>query len=109
VAWARLDDGFFGHRKTSRVWDRNPGAVGLWVIMISYCSKYETDGLVDKATVTRLFPDQSDRDDQISALLDEGAPDENEDGLVGSDYLAHQQSREKLHKKRATDWIHKTK
>lgn len=109
VAWARLDDGFFGHRKTSRVWDRNPGAVGLWVLMISYCSKYETDGLVDKATVTRLSPVQCDRDEQIAALLDEGALHEHEDGFVVSDYLDYNPSREQLNEKRESDRLRKQK
>jgi len=109
VAWARLDDGFFGHRKTSRVWDRNPGAVGLWVLMISYCSKYETDGLVDSATVTRLSPVQRDRDDQIAALLAEGALHEHEDGFVVSDYLDYSTSREQIQAKRDSDRDRKRK
>jgi hypothetical protein len=109
MAWARLDDGFFGHPKTTRVWKQNPGAVGLLVRMISYCAKYETDGLVGTDTVEMLSGIQQERDAQIAVLLKEGALHEHEDGFVVSDYLDYNPSREQINEKREADRVRKQK
>jgi len=109
VAWARLDDGFYSHEKTTRIWDRNPGAVGLWVMMISYCARYETDGFISARTVSRLSPVQRDRDEQTAALLKEEALLEHEDGFVVRDYLDYNASRELIETKREADRLRKKK
>ena len=109
MAWARLDDGFYAHPKINRLWDREPSAVGLLALMISYCARYETDGYVDQATVERLSRIQRDRDAQVSALLAEGALHEHEDGFVVGGYLDYNPSRDQIQEKREADRLRKQK
>jgi hypothetical protein len=109
VAWARLDDGFFCHPKVTRVWDINPGAVGLWVRLISYCSKYETDGFVPEVTVAMLSPDLSERTAQLDALIEGRAIQRHEDGFVIRDYLDYNPSRAQIDEKRESDRLRKQK
>lgn len=103
MAWARIDDGFHDHPKITRIFDRNPGAVGLLVFAISYCAKHETDGFIHAGTVARLSPIQSDRDEQVSVLLEEGALHKHEDGFVVNGYLDYNLSREQIEEKREID------
>jgi hypothetical protein len=109
MAWARLDDGFFCHPKVTRVWDLNPGAVGLWVRLISYCSKYETDGFVPETTVAMLSPDESERSHMVKALIEGSALVRHEDGFVVQDYLDYNPSREQIAQKRESDAARKRK
>lgn len=109
MAWARLDDGFFGHPQTIRIWNQSPGAVGLLVRMISFCAKYETDGFVSLDSVSMLSSVQQDRDAQIAVLVSQGALHEHEDGFVVSDYLDYNPSREQIQEKREADRVRKAK
>lgn len=103
MAWARLEDGYFGHPKIVRIWDRNPAAVGLHARMITYCSKYETDGFVSQNAVEMLSRVEKDREQQIAALLAEKALHEHEDGFVVNDYLDYNYSHEQLEERREKD------
>jgi len=103
MTWARLDDSFYDHPKTLRIWNRCPGAVGLHARAISWCAKHEQDGHLPAAIVESISPVQSDRDEQISALTGEGAWHENGDGFVIHDYLDYNPSREEVASKRRKD------
>ena len=107
MAWARIDDGFFCHPKVIRVWDENPGAVGLWVRLISYCSKYETDGFVTETALAMLSPDVSARSHMVKALIEGAALVAHEDGYVVQGYLDYNPSREQIAQKREADRVRK--
>lgn len=109
MAWARLDDGFFCHPKVIKVWDDEPAAVGLWVRLISYCSKYETDGFVPESTVAMLSPKASERSHQVDALIRGAAVVKHEDGFVIQGYLDYNPSRAQITEKREADAARKRK
>lgn len=72
MAWARIDDGFYDHPKVVKLAAICPAAGFLHVRAIAYCSKHLTDGLIHKEMVAVLTPVQSDRDEQVEALLETG-------------------------------------
>lgn len=103
MAWARLEDGYFGHPKIVRIWDQEPGAVGLHARLITYCSKYETDGFVSRSALEMISGVEKDRKIQVEVLLVEGALHEHEDGFVVNDYLDYNYSHEQLEERRKAD------
>lgn len=105
MAWARIDDGFVDHPKILRIWNRCPGAIGLHVRAIAYCSKHLTDGHIPAVAVAALSPVQSERDDQIEALINEGAwySDEGSETFVIHDFLDYQPTREEVADRRQKD------
>lgn len=105
MAWARVDDGFVDHPKILRIWNRCPGAIGLHVRAIAYCSKHLTDGYIPKVAVEVLSPVRSDRDEQIAALLEEEAWYEDGPGerFVIHDYEDYQPTRKEVVEKRKKD------
>lgn len=105
MAWARLDDSFYDHPKTLRLWDKCPAAIALHCRAICWCAKHEQDGLLPTAIVNTISPVQRDRDEQIKALTDEGAwhKDPRGDGYVIHDYLDYNPSKEEIAEKRRKD------
>lgn len=70
MPWARLDDRFHDNRKIRALWKRSPGAVGLHVMAITYCSSHLTDGVIDEHFVEDRVPDGRTRRHMIAALVD---------------------------------------
>lgn len=105
MAWARIDDGFVDHPKILQIWNRCPGAIGLHVRAIAYCSKHLTDGYIPAVAVASLSPVQSERDEQIEALIDGGAwyRDEGSETFVIHDFLDYQPTREEVADRRQKD------
>lgn len=105
MAWARIDDGFYDHPKILGIWQRCPGAVGLHVRAIAYCSKHLTDGRIPRGAVESLSPVQRDRDEQIGALVTLGAwyEDEGSETFVIHDYEDYQPTRAEVTEKRQKD------
>ena len=103
MAWGRLDDSFYDHPKTLRIWRKCPGAVGLHARAISYCAKHQTDGYIMAEIVNGLSPLQRDREEQVKALIEEQAWYESEDDFAVHDYLDYNPSKEETEAKRAAD------
>lgn len=111
MAWARIDDGFVDHPKVLRIWKRSPGAVGLHVRGIAYCSRHLTDGVIPAVAVESLSPVQSDRDEQIAALVEEGVwyRDEASESFVIHDFNDYHPTKEEVEAKREQDRERKRK
>lgn len=105
MAWARIDDGFVDHPKVLRIWNRNPGAIGLHVRAIAYCAKHLTDGRIPVVAVETLSPVRSERDGQVEALITEGAwyRDEGSETFVIHDFLDYQPTRDEVTDRRQKD------
>lgn len=103
MTWARLDDSFYDHPKTLRLWERCPAAIALHTRAIAWCAKHEQDGHLPAQIVAAISPVQSDRDEQIKALLDEEAWHEHEGDFVIHDYLDYNPSKEEVIEKRRKD------
>jgi len=56
VSWFRIDDGFYDHPKVIalRATRAGKGAIALWALAGSWCSRHLTDGVVPAATVGYL-------------------------------------------------------
>ena len=109
MPWAKLDDGFYDHPKTLRIWRRCPGAVGLHARAISYCARHSTDGHIMAEIVEGLSPLQRDREQQVKALIEEKAWYQDEDGFVIHDYNDYNPTKAQLEEKRAADAERKRK
>ena len=105
MAWARIDDGFVDHPKILKIWDRCPGAIGLHVRAIAYCAKHLTDGYIPEIAVAALSPVESERTEQVDALLEGGAwyRDEGGETFVIHDYLDFQPTRGEVAERRQRD------
>ena len=111
MAWARIDDGFVDHPKVARIWSRNPGAVGLHARAIAYCAKHLTDGVIPAEAVAFLSPVQSERDEQVEALVEEEAwyRDEVSESFVIHDFLDYHPARAEVEARREQERERKRK
>lgn len=111
MAWARIDDGFVDHPKVLKVWQACPGAVGLHVRAIAYCSRHLTDGVITQAAVISLSPVQRDRDDQTAALVDGGVWywDEANESFIIHDFNDYHPTKAELEAKREQERKRKVK
>ncbi len=103
MAWARLDDSFYDHPKTLKVWHAKPDALGLHMRAIAYCARHETDGHILAAAVMSLSPLQRDREEQVAALIEAGLWYAHEGDYVIHDYLDYNLSRNEIAARRSRD------
>jgi len=95
VSWAKLDDRYDDNRKIKRAWKRNPRAVGIHAMAITYSSRHNTDGRIDIDWLEDRLPKQSDRDKTIAVLVDTGLFDViDEETWQVHDYLEYNASKE---------------
>lgn len=95
MSWAKLDDRYDDNRKIKRAWKRNPRAVGLHAMAITYSSRHNTDGRIDIDWLEDRIPKQSDRDKTIAVLVDTGLFDVIDDETWQvHDYLEYNASKE---------------
>jgi len=95
VSWAKLDDRYDDNRKIKRAWKRNPRAVGIHAMAITYSSRHNTDGRIDIDWLEDRLPKQSDRDKTIAVLVDTGLFDViDEETWQVHDYLVYNASKE---------------
>lgn len=99
MAWARLDDRFHDNRKIKRVWRRQPTAVGLHVMAITYCAGHLTDGLVDLDFVEDRIPNAKQRERVVSALVDAGLWHPAGEGWQINDFAEFNVTRERAESK----------
>jgi hypothetical protein len=93
MSWAKLDDQFHSHRKAKRAW-KEPRALGLHLLALSYCAGQLTDGLVDDEFVEEKVPNRRERDRSTHALVDAGLWTREDDGWRINDWLDYNPSRE---------------
>jgi hypothetical protein len=67
MPWGRVDDTFHGHPKVRKAW-RERGALGLWVLGLSWSMSYGTDGRIDTEYVEDQLPDAGERAACVAAL-----------------------------------------
>jgi hypothetical protein len=103
MAWAKLDDRFYDHRKVKKAWLSTPASVALYVMAITYAAAHETDGAIDLEFVKEKVPSRRDRDRMTTALVDAGLWTETEHGWLIHDYLKYNPSHAKLEEKRVKD------
>ncbi|MDE2103216.1 MAG: hypothetical protein KGL39_38575 [Patescibacteria group bacterium] len=101
MPWARLDDRFHDNRKVRRVWRKQPAALGLHIMAITYSSCHLLDGHVDTDWLEDQVPSEKRRTALTSALVDAGLWTPNGDGFVVNDYLEFNPSRADVEKLRA--------
>lgn len=95
MSWAKLDDRYDDNRKIKRAWKRNPRAVGIHAMAITYSSRHNTDGRIDIDWLEDRLPKQSDRDKTIAVLVDTGLFDViDEETWQVHDYLEYNASKE---------------
>lgn len=68
MAWAKLDDRLDSHPKIIRAWRREPAALGLWTLGLTYTSRHALDGFVPEAAVLLWAPPS----EAVETLVDEG-------------------------------------
>jgi hypothetical protein len=95
MAWVKLDDGFWHHRKVRKAW-REPRAVGLWAMALAHVNEAEQDGFVDPEWIEDQIPDADERARVIAALVDAGLWRECNDGWEFHDYHDYQPSAAKI-------------
>lgn len=103
MTWARLDDRFHGNPKVMEAWHKCPGAVGMYVMGITYCAQHETDGFIAEGFVLMLAPQQRDRERFIGCLVDCGLWHTASGGWTVNGYLEFNPSRADLEEKRRKD------
>jgi hypothetical protein len=110
MSWARFDDLYDDHRKIKRAWRANRSAVGLHAMAITYCSRHETDGMVDLEWIVEKLPAAKERSKVLSVLVECElfVPVDAEHYSV-HDYLDYNPSQEQLRDKRERDSARKAR
>lgn len=93
MPWAKLDDRFHENRKIRRVWRRQPVAIGLHVMAITYCAGHLTDGHVDVDFVEDRLPVARQRERAVQALVDAELWHEVDGGWQIHDFTSFNQTR----------------
>jgi hypothetical protein len=87
MTWVRLEDNMIDHPKIIGLSDR---AFRLWITSLSYASRHETDGKLDRKIAERLLARGLGARKE---LLEAGLWDENGTGYYIHDYLEYQPSK----------------
>ena len=111
--WFRVDDGFSDHAKVHALQETKhwKGAIALWTLAGSWCSKQETDGHITMQTIRRLGGTASEAD----ALVDCGLWEKTESGYVFHGWAERNPLKSALDTKReqtrnrVTEWRDKRK
>lgn len=95
--YAQLSNGFWRNVKIAELRETCKSAVGVYTMMLSYCSDKMTDGHVDRKAARYLLRAAGE---EIDALIEAGLLTETGDGYQVHDYLAHNNSRDQIMHKR---------
>ena len=95
MSWSRIDDTLHGHPK---VLDADLEAMGLWVLTLSHCAAYLTDGHVKRAAAVRLAGSIDRLEGVASRLVVAGLWEVHPsgDGWQVHDYLDYNPTREQV-------------
>lgn len=112
MSWARLDDAMGEHRKTRRLLKAGGlGAFGLHTLAIVYCSRYLTDGVIDRDFIEDVEVTATVKPKALAAMVDAlvgcGQWDVVGDHWVIHDYLEHNPSRENIEANRGVERFRK--
>ena len=97
MAWVRLDDGFFGHRK---VLELTNSAKLLFVAALCHCNGQLTDGFVSTGAARALTGSLGMPAKVLAELVDRGFLHKREDGYEVHDYLRYQAPAEQIRRER---------
>lgn len=100
MAWARFDDRFHEHRKVRRVWRRQPAALGLHLMAVTYSCGHLTDGHVDPEFVEDQVHDPEQREAMVGALVDAGLWEPTDDGWRIHDFTDFNPTRREVEARR---------
>lgn len=96
MTWAKIDDRLHAHPKVAGA---GLEAMGLWVLGLSHCSAYLTDGFISEQTLKQLA---GKRGQSLAKLLvNSGLWDEETGGWRYHDYLVLNPSAEQIKQERA--------
>lgn len=96
MSWAKLSDDFHSHPTIRAALGRDPAAVALYVIGLSFAGNYETDGALPEWFAQSVFPNEERRRDALATLIDLGLWSPNDQGYTIRNYLAYNASRAEL-------------
>lgn len=97
MPWARVDDSLHAHRKLRRA---SLEASGAFLLSLSYCAAYLTDGHVDDEFLEEVIPSKRKRDRIVAELLERQLFEPNGNGYVVHDYLDYNPSRADVERRR---------
>jgi hypothetical protein len=109
VSWGRIDDKLPEHPKWveleekhgPRVW---ADALALWVVVVCYCNRHETDGVIRAAALKRICPmAERDASRAIGALVGVRLLDRVDAGFCIHDFLDFNKSAEERRAEREAD------
>lgn len=104
MPWGRLDDTLYDHPKLDLIpVEDRLAAIGLWARAISWCNRFLTDGLVPRDRIAKLDGTLDLADRLVVAGLFETASDVPTGHFRVHDFLAFNDSREKVLERRAND------
>lgn len=110
MSWAKFDDRYDDNPKVKAVWRSNRAAVGLHAMAITYSSRHETDGLIDRVWLEERLPGKKEREKTLDALVMVGLFEPVGDGrFLVHDYLDFNPSSEQLQDRRRRDSERKRK
>lgn len=92
MTWAKFDDRYDDNRKIKRVWRENRGAIGLHAMAITYCTRHETDGLIDEEWIIERLPTKTERHKILAVLVHHGLFEPTSKGYRVHDFLDYQAS-----------------
>ena len=96
MAWAKIDDKFWHHKKVMRAWQRDPAAIGLWTMALTQANETESDGWIDPEWLEVIMPDAERRERLVAVLIDAGLWREFGDGWEFHDYHDFQPAKSHL-------------
>jgi hypothetical protein len=71
VSWVKSDDRMDDTRKVKRAWRRERASIGLWYMAKTYSARHETDGLVLLEWFEDKLPDDEERANVLSVMVNE--------------------------------------
>lgn len=95
--YAQLSNGYWRNVKIAELRETCGSAVGMYSMMLSYCSDRMTDGYVERKAARYLL---RATDEELDALIEAGLITETNDGYQIHDYLKHNNSRDQIMHKR---------
>jgi hypothetical protein len=99
MPWGRLDDSLYDHPKLDVLGKDRLPCIGLWVLSISWCNRYLTDGVLPAERIPRLGGTKA----QAERLVEAGLFDREGDGYAIHDFLSFNRSRSAVEAERAYD------
>lgn len=111
TGYARLSNHYWQDRDVLKLRRRNPSAVLLHVLAISWCSDHLTDGRIDLDTLLYVLgASDQDVDDLVASGMLQPDPDGAEDSYMIRSYLRYQnsaddvESKAEAHRERTRRW-----